>query len=281
MVLLCVTSVSASQNSNLGDVNLTHSNDNISNQQIIIQNDSDFQISKCNDSVVCQSNTVKVYSSNTSSSMVSKFLAKDLTSTYGKKIKFSVQLLNKEGKSLNNKKVTFNVNNKNYTAYSNSKGIVSVSLNLNAGKYIIKYSADGINGMKTIKINNYYKIVIYKWKSGADVTRNKKIKNNIPNSKLVKKVVRAAKKGTPLIKFKGGNGKKVFITAGVHGNELSSQVAAMKLIKYLYSHPINGTVYVMPFINPKGTASNVRDYNGVHLNKKANVKGTISYGNNT
>ena len=90
-------------------------------------------------------------------------------------------------------------------------------------------------------------------------------------------MIKAAKKGTPMIKFKGGNGKKVFITAGVHGNELSSQVAAMKLIKYLESHPINGTVYIMPFINPKGTAANVRDYNGVHLNKNANVKGTISY----
>ena len=33
----------------------------------------------------------------------------------------------------------------------------------------------------------------------------------------------------------------------------------------------------MPFMNPKGTAANVRDYKGVHLNKKANKKGTISY----
>ena len=51
----------------------------------------------------------------------------------------------------------------------------------------------------------------------------------------------------------------------------------MKLIKYLETHYIKGTVYVMPFMNPKGTAANVRDYKGVHLNKKANKKGTISY----
>ena len=69
----------------------------------------------------------------------------------------------------------------------------------------------------------------------------------------------------------------VFITAGVHGNEISSQVAAMKLIQYLETHPIKGTVYIMPFMNPKGTANNVRDYAGIHLNKKADVKGTISY----
>ena len=33
----------------------------------------------------------------------------------------------------------------------------------------------------------------------------------------------------------------------------------------------------MPFMNPKGTAANVRDYKGIRLNKKANKKGTISY----
>ena len=90
-------------------------------------------------------------------------------------------------------------------------------------------------------------------------------------------MVKAAKKGTPVIRFKGGNGKTVFITAGVHGTELSSQVAAMKLIAKLKNTPINGTVYVMPFMNPKATAKNVRNYHGVNLNSKANVKGTISY----
>ena len=48
------------------------------------------------------------------------------------------------------------------------------------------------------------------------------------------------------------------MTAGVHGNELSSQVAAMQMIQYLEKHPIKGTVYIMPFMNPKGTAANVR-----------------------
>ena len=79
------------------------------------------------------------------------------------------------------------------------------------------------------------------------------------------------------IKFKGGNGKVVFITAGCHGNEIPPQVAAMKLIQYLQTHSIKGTVYVMPFMNPKGTAANVRDYKGIHLNKLAHKKGTISY----
>ena len=187
----------------------------------------------------------------------SKLSASDVTSKYGVNTVFKVRVLDAAGKPLENKSVTFKVNGKTYERFSDSNGMASISFKFNAGKY-------------TIKINNAYKIFIYKWKSGADVKKNKRIKKNIPNSALVRKVVKAAKKGTPLIKFVGGKGKKVFITAGVHGNELSSQVAAMRLIKYLESHPINGTVYVMPFMNPKGTAKNVRDYNGVHLNQKAN-----------
>lgn len=216
-------------------------------------------------------------SSKSLSNSVSKFSAKDVASKYGSKTTFSVKLLNNDGNVLKDKSVIFKVNGNKYSAQSDSKGIATVSLKLNAGKYTISYSCDGVGGKNTINVKNAYKIKIYKWKSGADITKNKKIKKNIPDSNVVKKIVKAAKKGTPVIKFKGGKGKKVFITAGVHGNELSSQVAAMNLIKYLEDHPIKGTVYIMPFMNPKGTAKNVRDYIGVHLNKLANKKGTISY----
>ena len=178
---------------------------------------------------------------------------------------------------MNGMLVKFTVNGKTYNRYTNSYGVANLALNLPAGTYTIRYSADGISGKNNYVVKNYYKITTYKWNSGADITKNKRIKSNIPNSALVKKVVKAAKSGTPVIKFKGGNGKVVFMTAGVHGNELSSQVAAMQMIQYLEKHPIKGTVYIMPFMNPKGTAANVRDYHGIHLNKKANVKGTISY----
>lgn len=209
--------------------------------------------------------------------VLSRVSSKDVTSTYGTLAKFNINVLDKKGNPLKNELVTFKVNGVSYNSYTDSKGTASQNLNLNAGTYTITYSVDGISGKNKYVVNNYYKITTYKWNSGADVTKNKKIKSNIPDSKLVNKIIKAAKSGTPVIKFKGGKGKVVFITAGVHGNELSSQVAAMNLIKYLESHPIKGTVYIMPFMNPKGTAANVRDYGGVHLNKKANVKGTISY----
>ena len=213
-----------------------------------------------------------------SSKVPYKFLsAKNISSTYGKKAKFSVKVLNNEGKAINHTLVTFKVSGKTYDRYTNASGIAYVYLNLNAGKYAIKYNASGISGKNYCTVKNYYKITNYKWKSGANVLKNKRIKANVPNSALVRKIIKLAKSGTPVIKFKGGKGKIVFITAGCHGNEIPSQVAAMKLIKYLETHYIKGTVYVMPFMNPKGTAANVRDYKGVHLNKKANKKGTISY----
>ena len=227
-------------------------------------------------------NATSIITSNTASADSSKVPAKfssnkNISSTYGKKVKFSVKVINKEGKAINHTLVTFKVNGKTYNRYTNQSGISYIYLNLNAGKYAIKFNASGISGKNYYTVKNYYKITTYKWKSGANVLKNKRIKSNVPNSALVRKIIRLAKSGTPVIKFKGGKGKAVFITAGVHGNEIPSQVAAMKLIKYLETHSIKGTVYVMPFMNPKGTAANVRDYKGVHLNKRANKKGTISY----
>lgn len=273
-LFLAISAVNASEDVN-DNITVADFNDN----NLEMQDIETPVVSEANspDEVISSQNETSNDNSLDASNSVSKFSAKDVTSKYGVKTTFSVKLLDGKGNPLKSKSVTFKVNGNKYTANSNSHGIASISFKLNAGKYTITYSADGLTGKNTITIKNAYKIKVYKWKSGADVTKNKKIKKNIPNSKVVKKVIKASKKGTPVIKFKGGKGPVVFITAGVHGNELSSQVAAMKLIKYLESHPIKGTVYVMPFMNPKATSKNVRNYNGVNLNSKANVKGTISY----
>ena len=205
-----------------------------------------------------------------------KLVGSNVNSVYGKTVKFSVNVLKSNKKPIKNRLVSFHINNKDYSAYSNSKGVATISLKLNAGKYKITYSSVGVSASSTIVVKNSYSIKVFKWKTGADVCKNKKIKKNLPDSSLVRKVIKAAKKGTPLVIFKGGNGKKVFITAGVHGNELSPQIAALKLVKYLQSNPIDGTVYIMPFVHPKATSKNVRNLN-YNLNSKANVKGTVSY----
>lgn len=231
-----------------------------------------------NDHSSDSANSINNSTKNTIDKTPSKISSsKKIVSTYGKTVKFSIKVLNKEGKPINHTLVRFKILGKTYNRYTNAKGISVLYIKRVAGKYTIKYSAGAISGKTTLNVKNYYKITNYKWKSGANVLKNKGIKANVPDCALVKKIIKLAKSGTPVIMFKGGNGKKVFITAGCHGNEIPSQVAAMKLIKYLENHAIKGTVYVMPFMNPKGTAANVRDYKGVHLNKKANKKGTISY----
>lgn len=116
-----------------------------------------------------------------------------------------------------------------------------------------------------------------KWGTGGDVTKNSVIKKNLPKSSITNKVVNAAKKGTPVVKFGNGKGPKTLIVAGVHGSELSSQVASMKLINYLNKKKnIKGTIYVIPFVAPKATSKNQRFFNGKNLNSIANKKGSIT-----
>lgn len=120
-------------------------------------------------------------------------------------------------------------------------------------------------------------VIVKDWGTGGDVTKNSLIKKNIPKSNITSKVVKAAKKGTPIVKFGNGKGKKTLIVAGVHGSELSSQVAAMKLINYLDKKKnIKGTIYVIPFVAPKATSKNQRFYNSKNLNSIANKKGSIT-----
>ena len=110
--------------------------------------------------------------------------------------------------------------------------------------------------------------------TGGDVTRNSYIKNNVPSSQITSQVYSLAKSGTPMITFGNGTGPKVMIIAGVHGNELPAQIAAMKMINYLSTHQIKGTIYVVPFVAPSSTAQNTRLWNGKNLNSVANVAGT-------
>jgi hypothetical protein len=77
-----------------------------------------------------------------------------------------------------------------------------------------------------------------------------------------------------MITFGNGTGPKVMIVAGVHGNELPSQIAILRLINYLNGRSIKGTIYIIPFVAPSSTAANTRFWNGKNLNSVANMAGT-------
>ena len=205
-----------------------------------------------------------------------RLFGEDISSTYGNSVEFKVNYLDDNGKAVANKLITFNVEGQIYTSYTDDNGIATINLNNDAGNYVITYFSDDLTSSNSYVVKNSYSLTTLNWGTGADVTKNSLIKSNVPDSELLNQVVDAAKSGTPLMMFKGGEGKTVFITAGIHGSELSSQVAAMRLINYLETNPIKGTVYIIPFIQPKATANNVRNYNNINLNSVANVAGTVS-----
>jgi predicted deacylase len=94
---------------------------------------------------------------------------------------------------------------------------------------------------------------------------------------LSQKIIKAARLGTPMVTLGNGNGPRVMVLAGIHGNELSSQIAAIKLINNLANTSFKGTIYIIPFAIPYDTAITSRYWNGKDPNKIANIIGTPSY----
>lgn len=248
-------------------------NINNDSSELIIQNNS---YSELNNSYDITNNSVNNENLSNEKVFSSKVISKNITSTYGKKVKYTIKVFDNFGKARNNTLITFKINNKIYNHCTDSNGVVSFYLNNVAGKHIIKYSIDNLTGSNTYIVKNYQKLTILKWSKGTNIAKIKLLKKNIPNNPLVKKVIKATKKGIPLLMIKGGQGKVVFITAGVHGNELSSQVAAMKMIAHLDKNPINGTVYIIPFVNTKAIEYKSRTYKKVDFNRVAAKSGTVS-----
>lgn len=110
--------------------------------------------------------------------------------------------------------------------------------------------------------------------TGGNITKNYYIRQYTPQHTITREVIAATKNGTPMVVFGKDTSKRVMIVAGVHGNELPPQLAALKLIDYLATKKINGTVYIVPFVIPSSTASSSRYWNNQNLNSLANCKGT-------
>lgn len=65
----------------------------------------------------------------------------------------------------------------------------------------------------------------------------------------------------PVLVFKGDKpGKKIMITAGVHGDEYNGVLAAQKTARELIGKELAGTVTVVPTINLTGMLNHSRDF---------------------
>lgn len=121
-----------------------------------------------------------------------------------------------------------------------------------------------------------YQIKILSKKTGGEITKNRNLMACISDGELSKKLLKAARYGTPMLKM-GNELPKIMLTAGIHGNELPPQIAALWLMEELLKLDINGTVYLIPFAIPKATMKNSRRFNGMDMNRKASNKGSASY----
>lgn len=215
------------------------------------------------------------YSKNTIKLFKSRVASKNIKSVYGKKVNYYLRVVDNFGKLMKGVPVIFKVDKKIYRRYTNFKGIATLNLNFNSGKHIIYYSVNGISGKNIYMVYNKISLKVLNWGIKGDHIKIPLIRKNMPDSYWVKKVIAATKEGLPLLSFKGGNGKTVFMTAGVHGNEIPPQVAIMKLINYLSKKPIKGTVYMIPFVNIKAAYHKVR-LTEFDFNRVANIPGTVS-----
>jgi predicted deacylase len=132
----------------------------------------------------------------------------------------------------------------------------------------------GDGNRKANQINHNAEIEIIKDISGGDITHNREIMNYIFENPLNNEIIESASRGVPLIKLGDGSKPRVMITAGVHGNEIPPQIAALKIVNELDKTDINGTVYVIPFVAPSATAQNSKLFRGKNLNLVADEPGT-------
>ena len=211
-----------------------------------------------------------------------KLTASSYTYKYARKtLTLKAKLVNYQGKALSGKKIMFRFNGKNYYAKTGSNGWASVKVKISSKKnysYNATYAGSSYyeKAKNTGKLKVNLKIRIFKWGSKGNIKNNAVLYKKLVKSSLTTAIIKAAKKGTPYIEFGDGDGKTVVVVSGIHGNELSSQAASIKLINKLAKKTnIKGKIYVFPFVAPSMTAKNTRYYNGKNLNSIANQKGTI------
>lgn len=125
--------------------------------------------------------------------------------------------------------------------------------------------------------SSHYNISIFDHTVGGNVLANPSISQNIPKTDLSNQIFQMTKNGSVILKFGNGNGPKLLMSVGIHGNEPQANIAAMKYLEFIKDKQFNGTLYIIPFDIPRDTALNTRYYNGLDPNRIANIVGTPSW----
>lgn len=108
--------------------------------------------------------------------------------------------------------------------------------------------------------------------TAGDLRENHTFTDHLVESSLTDKLLDSALEGTPLIKVGKGN-PRIMLTSGIHGNELSPQVAALMVAQKLEEKRINGTIFMIPFAIPYATMKSSRRFKGFDMNRSAYKNG--------
>lgn len=111
--------------------------------------------------------------------------------------------------------------------------------------------------------------------AAGDLKENDVFLDNISKGSLTENLLKSALKGTSLLKI-GKGGPKIMLTAGIHGNELSPQIAALTVAEKLKEVELKGTIFIIPFAVPYATMQSSRRYKGFDMNRKASEEGYLS-----
>ena len=170
-------------------------------------------------------------------------------------------------------------------ASNNQNTLLYIPTNMQLGNHLVMVSADATHNItESNETNNngyssFIKVIgptytIFDKHVAGDVLKNHEINSYIPKTSFAKTIFRLEKSGSVMLKFGNGNGPKVLISAGIHGNETEANIAIMKYLEYIKDKSFNGTLYVIPFDIPIDTAKNTRFYNGKDPNRIANIVGS-------
>ena len=111
--------------------------------------------------------------------------------------------------------------------------------------------------------------------SGGYISRNKNLFKELELNKFSQFILERCVYGTPVFKL-GDGGTKILILSGVHGNELSPQIANVRLLNEFANADLSNTLYFIPFASPKSTMYNERTFNEMDLNRSAHIKNSLS-----
>lgn len=111
--------------------------------------------------------------------------------------------------------------------------------------------------------------------SGGYISKNKHLFKEIELNSLNKYILEQCVYGTPIFKI-GNKGNRILILSGIHGNELPSQLANLKLINELTNKKTKDTLFFIPFAAPKASMKNERSFNAMDLNRSAHIKNSLS-----